>query len=200
MDLIVNEPTVAYKKRHFSVEEYLEMEKASQEKHEYFQGEIFAMSGASTNHNEIFTNLFVEIGNNLRGKKCRPFGSDMRMQIPTNGLFTYPDISIYCNNAKQSEADSESFIEPTVIIEILSPSTKNYDRGHKFELYKDIPTLKEYILIDSESVMVEAFYLNDKQQWALKKHKEISHTLQFISMGFEVALIDIYSRVKLNKE
>ncbi|RZL36420.1 MAG: Uma2 family endonuclease, partial [Pedobacter sp.] len=129
MEEIVNEPSVEYKKRHFTVAEYLEMEKASQEKHEYFQGEIFSMAGASTNHNEIFTNLFLEIGA-LLGKPCRPYGSDLRMQITANGLFTYPDISIYCNGLNHSDIDNESFIEPTLIIEILSPSTKDYDRGH----------------------------------------------------------------------
>ncbi|MCZ4222204.1 Uma2 family endonuclease [Pedobacter rhodius] len=195
MEEIVNEPSVACKKRHFTVEEYLEMEKASQEKHEYFQGEIFSMSGASTIHNRIFSNLFVAIGNKLKGKPCEPFGSDMRMHIPENTLCTYPDISIYCNDAKQSDVDDESFVEPTVIIEILSPSTKNYDRGHKFDLYKDISTLKEYILIDSESISVEAFYINEKQSWELIEYKETGDSLNFVSMGFEMALSDIYNRI-----
>ena len=196
MDETVNEPVVAYQKRHFSVAEYLEMEKASQEKHEYFQGEIFSMAGASTNHNEIFTNFFLEIGSKLKGKSCRPYGSDLRTQIVANGLFTYPDISIYCNDLSKSDVDDESFIEPTVIIEILSPSTKDYDRGHKFELYKDIPTLKEYILIDSESVLVESFYFDEKQNWELFKCLQMEDSLKIISMDFEVALSDIYNRVR----
>ncbi|WP_231427673.1 MULTISPECIES: Uma2 family endonuclease [Pedobacter] len=195
MEEIVNEPSVEYKKRHFTVAEYLEMEKASQEKHEYFQGEIFSMAGASTNHNEIFTNLFLEIGA-LLGKPCRPYGSDLRMQITANGLFTYPDISIYCNGLNHSDIDNESFIEPTLIIEILSPSTKDYDRGHKFDLYKDIPTLKEYILIDSEAISVEAFYLNGKQNWELIEYKKIDEAVKFVSMGFEVPLNEIYNRVR----
>jgi len=196
MEEIVNESGVEYKKRHFTVAEYLEMEKASQEKHEYFQGEIFSMAGASTNHNEIFTNVFLEIGGKLKGKPCRPYGSDLRTQITANGLFTYPDISIYCNGLNQSEIDDESFIEPTVIIEILSPSTKDYERGHKFDLYKDIPTLKEYILIDSEAVLIEAFYLNLKQNWELIEYREIGDAVKFISMDFAVALSDIYNRVR----
>jgi len=196
MDEIVNEPVVAYQKRHFSVAEYLAMEKASQEKHEYFQGEIFSMAGASTNYNEIFTNLFLEIGSKLKGKPCRPYGSDLRTHIVANGLFTYPDISIYCNDLSKSDVDDESFIEPTVIIEILSPSTKNYDRGHKFEQYKDIPTLKEYILIDSEAISAEAFHLNGKQNWELIEYKEFRDAVKFISMGFELALSDIYNRIR----
>ncbi|ARS40568.1 hypothetical protein CA265_13220 [Sphingobacteriaceae bacterium GW460-11-11-14-LB5] len=198
MDEIVNEPAVAYQKRHYTIEEYLEMEKASTVKHEYFQGEIFAMSGASENHNWIFTNIFLAVGSKLKGKSCYIFGSDMRMNIPENGLFTYPDISIYCNGLKHSEFDEDTSISPTVIIEILSPSTKNYDRGKKFKLYKDIPSLQEYIMIDSESVLVEAYYMNDEQNWILNKHEEISDRLILASMGFDVALSDIYSHVSFN--
>ena len=198
MDEIVNEPAVAYQKRHFTIEEYLEMEKSSPVKHEYYQGEIFAMSGAGLNHNEIFSNVFVEIGNKLKGKPCRPYGSDMRMNIPENTLFTYPDISIYCNGLKQSDVDENSFTLPTVIIEILSPSTKNYDRGKKFTLYKDIPSLKEYVMIDSESVSVEAYYLDDRQNWVVNKHELISDRVNLVSMGFGIALTDIYNHALFN--
>jgi Uma2 family endonuclease len=195
MDEIVNEPAVAYHKRYYTVEEYLEMEKPSTIKHEYFQGEIFAMSGAGDNHNDIFSNVFIEIGNKLKGKPCRPYGSDKRMTIPENTLFTYPDISIYCNGLIHSDIDEDTSISPTVIIEILSPSTKNYDRGKKFNLYKDIPTLKEYIMIDSESVLVEAYYINENKNWELKEHKEITDVLSFVSLGFDVALVNIYEHV-----
>ncbi|RLJ72708.1 Uma2 family endonuclease [Pedobacter alluvionis] len=192
MDEIVNEPVVAYQKRHYTVEEYLEMEKVSTEKHEYFQGEIFTMSGAGDNHNEIFSNVFIEIGNKLKGKPCRPYGSDKRMNIPENTLFTYPDISIYCNGLTHSDTDEDTSILPTAIIEILSPSTKNYDRGKKFMLYKDIPSLKEYIMIDSQSILVEAYYIDHEQNWVLNKHEELTDVLSFVSMGFDVALSDIY--------
>jgi Uma2 family endonuclease len=198
MDEIINEPAVAYQKRHYTVEEYLELEKPSTIKHEYFQGEIFAMSGAGDNHNEIFSNVFGEVVHKLNGKPCRAYGSDKRMNIPENTLFTYPDISIYCNGLIHSEIDGDTSISPTVIIEILSPSTKNYDRGKKFNLYKDIPSLKEYIMIDAESVSVEAYYINDEQKWALHQHQDISDTLTFVSMGFDVTLADIYSHVSFN--
>ncbi|WP_343522249.1 Uma2 family endonuclease [Pedobacter sp.] len=200
MDKVVNEPVAAYQKRHYTVEEYLEMEKPSTVKHEYYQGEIFAMSGAGDNHNEIFSNVFGEIAYKLKGKPCRPYGSDKRMHIPENTLFTYPDISIYCNGLTHSNADEDTSILPTVIIEILSPSTKNYDRGKKFNLYRDIPSLKEYIMIDSESVSVEAHHVNDEQNWILSKHEEITDVLSFVSMGFDVALSDIYYRVRFGKE
>ncbi|WP_293313473.1 Uma2 family endonuclease [Pedobacter sp. UBA5917] len=198
MENIVNEPAVAYQKRRYTVEEYLEMEKESTEKHEYFQGDIFAMSGAGFKHNILFSNIFLAVGNKLKGKSCNIFGSDMRMNIPENTLFTYPDISIYCDDVKHIDIDEETFILPTVIIEILSPSTKNYDRGKKFNLYKDIPSLKEYIMIDSESVSVEAYYINEEKEWILNDYKEISDTFTLVSMGFDVALADIYERVRFS--
>ncbi|WP_426324947.1 Uma2 family endonuclease [Pedobacter sp. R-06] len=207
MDVIVNEPVVAYQKRHYTVAEYLEMEKKSEVKHEYFQGEIFplhrdselddvnSMSDAAFNHNLIFSNVFGVLAHKLKGSKCIPFGSDMRMNIPENTLFTYPDISIYCNEIKHLSEDEDTILQPTVIIEILSSSTKNYDKGKKFNLYKDIPSLKEYIMINSESVSVEAFYIDHEQNWVLNKHQDISDTLNFVSMGFNVALTDIYNHV-----
>ncbi|MFW0716643.1 Uma2 family endonuclease [Pedobacter sp. N23S346] len=203
MDDIVNEPAVAYEKRRYTVQEYLEMEKVSQEKHEYFEGEIFplhrpdvtSMSGAGMNHNFIFTQLFTEIANKLKGSKCMPFGSDMRMNIPENSLFTYPDISIYCNEMKHMEEDEDTVLLPTVIIEILSPSTREYDRGHKFKLYREIPSLKEYIMIDSTAISVEAFHINENQNWELNEYKNIDESLNFFSLGFNVELKDIYQHV-----
>src|SRR6185295_12969706 len=103
-------------------------------------------------HGELFTRL--------KGNACKPYGSDLRIHIPGNTLFTYPDISIICGSIIPSDPDEDSSINPTVIIEILSPSTKDYDRGGKFLLYRDIPTLKEYILIDTESVLIEAHRIN----------------------------------------
>lgn len=199
MEEIVNEPAVAYQKSRYTIQQYLEMEKASTTKHEYFQGEVFAMSGAGDSHNEIFSNIFIEIGNKLKGKKCRPYGSDKRMQIPENTLFTYPDISIYCNDLIKSDQDDDTSILPVVIIEILSSSTRNYDRGQKFKLYREIPSLKEYILIDSESVSVEAFYINEKQNWELKEYKTLDENLAFVSFSFDVPLKAIYEHVKFKQ-
>lgn len=147
----LKEPAVAYGKNKFTVEEYLEMEKASTEKHEYYKGEIFSlhrgtnadiqlMSGAGIRHNMIQVNLLGILSTRLKGKSCRPFGSDMRINIPENTLYTYPDISIICGDIITSNEDEETATRPTVLIEILSPSTKQYDRGEKFKLYRDIPT------------------------------------------------------------
>lgn len=194
----VREPILAYGKKKLTIEEYLAFEREAEGKHEYFEGEVFAMSGAGTRHNIIFSNLFIELGTKLKGKPCMPFGSDMKVHIPENTLFTYPDISVFCGDKKQ--IDEEEFsISPTVIIEILSPSTKNYDRGGKFKLYRDIPSLKEFILIDTESVSIEAFRLNTTKHWELEEYKSINDSLLISSIDVSVSLTNIYSNTKLNQ-
>lgn len=192
----VREPILAYGKKKLTIEEYLAFERESEGKHEYFQGEVFAMPGAGTRYNIIFSNLFIELGTKLKGKPCMPFGSDMIVHIPENTLFTYPDISIFCDDKKQ--IDEEEFsVGPSVIIEILSPSTKNYYRGGKFKLYRDIPSLKEFILIDTESVSVEAFRLNATNHWELEEYKNIVEQLHIPAVDVTIPLQQIYSNTKL---
>lgn len=202
----VNEPIAAYGKKKFTVEEYLQMEKAAAERHEYYQGEIFqmlghgellAMSGAAPVHNMIFINMVACLANALTGKPCRPFGPDMRLNIPENTLFTYPDISIYCGDPENIPEDEESFIHPIVLIEILSPSTREYDRGGKFKLYRDIPTLREYILVDTAGVNVESFRLNSRQHWELEEYTLLSQTLEMPSISVSIPLDAIYATTKL---
>ncbi|MBC7553681.1 MAG: Uma2 family endonuclease, partial [Taibaiella sp.] len=159
----IREPLVAYNKQFFTVAEYLEMEQAAEEKHEYYKGEIFAMSGPKYQHVLVATNTLAALQQKLRGKPCRPLSSDMRIYIPKNSLFTYPDISVVCGEPEFLNNDEWNLLNPVVIIEVLSPSTKSYDRGDKFKLYRDIPTLKEYILIEPETVGIEAFFINDHQ-------------------------------------
>ena len=172
------------------------MENAATEKHEYYKGEIFAMSGAKLQHNIITTNVLVGLGNKLAGKPCRPFGSDMRIHIPKNTLFTYPDISVICGEVESLDNDEMNFLNPTLIIEVLSPSTKNYNRGEKFRLYRDIATLKEYILIDSESVGIEAFHINSSGHWELAEYLDILATLHIHSIDVTLQLGEIYKGSK----
>ncbi|MEJ7684892.1 MAG: Uma2 family endonuclease [Segetibacter sp.] len=151
MDLELREPLAIYGKKIFSIAEYLELETAAIEKSEYYQGEIFAMSGALLPHNIIKVNTLGYLHQKLKGKSCRPFNSDMRVHVEKNTLFTYPDISVVCGEPKTLNDDNFNLLNPRVIIEVLSKSTKNYNRGDKFKLYRDIPTLKEYILIELRS-------------------------------------------------
>ncbi len=201
----VREPVVVYGKEKFTAEEYLRMERAADEKHEYYKGEIFcmhghgdllAMSGAGENYNEIFSNLFGELSSRLKGKTCRPYGPDMRMNIPENTLYTYPDISIYCRKPVDGP-DDDIATSPTVIVEILSPSTRNYDMGGKFDLYRDILSLKEYILVDTQSVRVYVFRINDGGHWELEEYKSMQDTLLIKAIQISISLTDIYEAVKL---
>jgi Uma2 family endonuclease len=202
----VNEPIAVYGKKKFTVEEYLEFEKSATEKHEYYLGEIFdmsghgellAMSGASNRHNKIFSNLFGGLCIKLKGKLCQPYGSDMRIHIPENTLFTYPDITIICGDFISLDIDEDTIVKPTIIIEILSPSTMRYDRGDKFKLYRDVSTLKEYIMIDSKSISIEAFRINDKAHWELEEYKTISGELALPSLLISIPIADIYEGTKL---
>lgn len=191
------EPIHAYQKKFYTIEEYLEMENAALEKHEYYKGEIFAMSGASARHNIISINVIGILINALKGKSCQPYGSDMRIHIPENSLFTYPDISIICGDVVSSNEDEKTAIEPSVIIEILSPSTRNYDRGEKFMLYRAIPALKNYILVDSESIHVEHFAINKEGLWQLKEHNKIYEEIFIETLNVSLLMEDVYERSKL---
>ncbi len=195
---MIREPIPEYANQKISIEEYLAFERGSQEKHEYYKGEVFAMSGAGHRHNILFSHLFGELVLKLKGKACFPYGSDMRLHIPQNTLFTYPDISIYCGEMDDLQEDNA--INPTVLIEILSPSTRNYDRGGKFILYRAIPTLKEYILVDTDAVFVEAFRINQSGHWELEEYKSPDQLLAIPSLSITVALKEIYQGTKLLTE
>src|SRR5215211_4087365 len=119
----VREPAVDYSKKKYTIQEYLEIENAATEKHEYYRGEIFAMSGTKLTHNIITSNLHSHLGQKLRGKSCRPYGSDLRIHIEKNTLFTYPDISVICGDPITLNNDELNALNPTVLIEVLSPST-----------------------------------------------------------------------------
>ena len=193
----VRDPILVYNKLKLTVEEYLRFEKESLEKHEYYKGEIFSMAGASARHNVIFSNLFSELGSQLKGNACRPYGSDLRIHIPENSMFTYPDISIICGEIIPSDADSDSAVLPIILIEILSPSTRDYDRGGKFRLYRDIPSLKEFILIDSETICIEAFRINQQGHWELEEHRSHENTLDLPTVRVSMSLREIYAGTKL---
>jgi Uma2 family endonuclease len=193
----VREPLTVYNKSILTVEEYLQYEEAADQKHEFYRGEIFAMAGAGIRHNIIFSNVFIELGLRLKGKSCRPFGSDLRVHIPQNTLFTYPDITIICGDLSPSYHDENTVTSPAVLIEILSSSTKNYDRGIKFKLYRDIPTLKEYILIDSDSIGIEVFRINELRHWELEEYKTKSETLTIPSLNISLPLSEIFEGTKL---
>ncbi|MEP7142253.1 MAG: Uma2 family endonuclease [Ferruginibacter sp.] len=181
---------------YISEQDYLEAERKAFEKHEYYKGEIFAMSGASFRHNKIFKNLFVDIGSKLKGKSCQPYGSDLRIYIPSNTLYTYPDISIICGEEESTDDQFDTATNPSVIIEILSKSTRDYDKGSKFTLYRAIETLKEYVLVDSSNILVEKFIRNADDSWQLTEYKLLTDVFSISTVDINITLSDVYEGVK----
>ncbi|HEY6503561.1 MAG TPA: Uma2 family endonuclease [Chitinophagaceae bacterium] len=197
MENEVKEPAPKY--NYVSPEEYLEMERASEKKHEYFKGEVFAMSGASIPHNDIAYNINRLVAPFLHGKGCKIYGSDFRVHISENSLFTYPDFSIVCGKTETSDVYTDNLTNPAVIIEILSKSTKDYDRGTKFSLYRSIKTLKEYILIDSTTISVELFARQEDNSWNLTEFKQLSESFFISTISLLLSLKDIYEDVNIDE-
>ena len=181
---------------HITPEQYLESERLATEKHEYFEGEVFAMSGASFAHNDLFSNTFGELTIKLKGKGCRASGSDLRIHIPKNSLYTYPDISVICGERESTDDKFDTATNPTVLFEILSPSTSKYDRIIKFDLYRDIVSLKEYIMINSEKIQVLKHVRNPDNSWLMTVYESLDDSFSIQSIAVELKLSDIYFDVK----
>ena len=191
----VNEPALKY--NYISPEEYLEAERAGTQKHEYYRGEVFAMSGASIAHNIIFSNVFGELCVKMKNRECKPLGSDLRVHIPGNTLYTYPDIAIICG--KEQLEDTDNLLNPCVIIELLSKSTGNYDKGQKFTLYRDIISLQEYILIDTEKMHIEKHIRNTDNSWLLTEYKNMEDSFFINIVDITIQLKDVYADLSLHQ-
>ncbi|MBA2504070.1 MAG: Uma2 family endonuclease [Pyrinomonadaceae bacterium] len=183
--------------RHYTLEDYYAIEEMSEIKHEYYDGEIFAMVGASFNHNLIAGNLFAALKVKLKGTGCDALINDMRV-CTSEGLYTYPDIVAVCGEAKLSEDQIKALTNPTLIVEVLSESTKRYDRGQKFELYRSIETLREYVLVEQNRIFVERHEKIQSGDWARKEYATADATLELTSIDFRIALSDIYYRVEFD--
>ncbi len=179
-------------KDYITSEEYLTTEREVEFKSEYYQGEVVAMSGASFNYNVIAANLLGLLFG-LRKSGCQAFGSDLRLHIPLSSLYTYPDVSIICGKPEFLDQHQDTILNPSVLIEILSPSTEKYDRGKKFMLYRSIPTLQEYILIDSQFQLIEKYTRNADNHWVLTDYTQPEDSLVFTSISFKLSVQEIYS-------
>lgn len=174
-------------------EEYFELEKKSDIKHELFNGEIFAMSGGSFNHARISGNTFSAFNVKLRGKCCTPTNSDMRIETP-NGLITYPDTAIFCGQPELTENQC-ALLNPIVIIEVLSPSTRRYDESGKFALYRSIPSFQDYLLIDCEKIFVQHFRKIENNEWILHDYFYLADAIALNSIQETIYLYEIYDGI-----
>ncbi|MEZ4529320.1 MAG: Uma2 family endonuclease [Desulfobacterales bacterium] len=180
---------------YLSEEEYLEFERNSESKNEYFDGEIFAMSGASEAHNLIVANVIVTLGSQLKKKPCRVYPSDMRLKIESTKLYTYPDVMIVCGERKFGDKEKDMLLNPDVIIEVLSDSTESYDRGKKFSHYRQIASLKEYVLISQNIRKIEKFLKTESRQWIWEDTDEDYPEMILESVGCSLHLDEIYDKV-----
>jgi len=186
---------LAQEKKYITPEEYLALEEKAEYKSEYYQGEIFAMSGASFNHNVIAGNCYAGIHQIFRGRNCTVFNSDMRVLVRENGLYTYPDVSVICGEIKFSEGRNDTITNPSLIVEVLSKSTKDYDRGEKFELYRALPTLEDYVLIHQDKVHIEHFHKQADGKWLLTDICLLEETLMLESVEVSLSVRDLYEKV-----
>ncbi|HLO84211.1 MAG TPA: Uma2 family endonuclease [Nostocaceae cyanobacterium] len=175
-------------------QEYLDWEEKQEIKHEYIDGEVFAMTGGTIPHTTIALNLASGLRNHLRGGSCRAFMADAKVGVSENGPFHYPDVMVSCD---ERDRNAIKFIQyPCLIVEVLSPSTEAYDRGKKFQNYRQITTLQEYILIDAEKIGLDCFRLNDRGLWELHPYIE-GEEVHLTSVDFRFPISLIYEDVQL---
>jgi Uma2 family endonuclease len=193
MENIVDE--LAYKKDFKTIEKYIEIENTGEFRYELVDGKINTINGASLNHNRIVSTLIGEIGNFVKGKGYQLYASRFRLNIPSADAFTYPDISIVHGKTELAEHYFDSLLNPSVIIEVVSPPTESYDRGNKLFTYLQIASLKEYILIDSTSVKIQAITKKDDGLWKFENITDLNALLAISTIGQQLPLVDIYEGV-----
>ena len=180
------------KPKWLSYTEYLEREGVAATKNEYYAGEIFAMAGGSRRHNSITGNIFATLYTKLSHASCRPFLSDQRIRISQLDLGTYPDLSVVCGELEGDMIDPEAITNPCVLVEVLSPSTESYDRGKKFDFYRQIDSLEEYVLVSQQEPIVERFKRQPNGDWLMTVYKGMEATLNLTSIQADLQLQDIY--------
>lgn len=185
--------------KRYSVEDYLTLERASEIKHEFFDGEIFAMAGASESHNFIVGNLVREIGIIFKDRDCVVYPSDIRVRCRT-GLHTYPDVTIVCGQREYDDEPKDTLLNPTVLIEVLSPSTEAYDRGRKFDHYMTIESLKEYVLVSQDRTSISHFERQEDGHWLLTSITQMDQSLVLPSVDVSLPLTEIYDKVEFPPE
>lgn len=180
-------------------EEYLDIERNAEFKSEYYNGEMFALAGASYVHNKISSNIHVSLANQLKGKECQVFQSDLKTKEQVSGLFTYPDIVLICGEPEFYDEEKDVVVNPTVIMEILSKSTETYDRGFKFELYRRIKSLKDYLMVSQDKISIEYYSRNTDNSWTLKEFSNINQSIELKSIDCILDLKDVYLKIDLKK-
>lgn len=188
--------TALPKQKYVSPEEYLAAERESLERHEYFEGEIFLMSGASDEHNTIAMNTASELHQQLKKRPCKVYQSDMRVHIPKTGLYTYPDIAVVCDKPQfLPDEHFDTLTNPILIIEVLSSSTEGYDKGAKFDNYRSLESLREYVLISQDAKKIMRYTKQTNESWLLTDFIGDKTEIELSSIECALTTEDIYDKV-----
>jgi Uma2 family endonuclease len=181
-------------KPHITPEQYLTMERQAEFKSEYFAGEIFAMAGGSKEHNRISGNVFGLLWSQLRGRQCTPYNSDMKVRV-AGELYTYPDVTVVCGEEEFADEETDVLLNPTLIVEVLSPTTEAWDRGGKSEQYRQRESLQEYLLVAQDRPHIERYTRQASGEWLLTEVNGMEAVLTLPSIGCELPLSEVYGNI-----
>ncbi len=176
-------------------EEYLAAERKAEFKSEYFNGEVFAMSGASRRHDDLNVQMLLLLSRHLAGKGCRIHTGSMRVLVQPSGLYTYPDVSVVCGERQFSDAYVDTLVNPVLVVEILSPSTEDYDRGRKAKLYRETPSIREYVLVAQNSYEVELQRREADNSWRIFNASGLEASIELLSIGYTLSLRELYEPI-----
>lgn len=177
----------------YTAKEYLVLERASPYKSEFHDGQIYAMTGASRKHNLVSGNIYREISLRLKGRPCEAYVNDMRVKVAEARGYHYPDIAVVCGRAELEDEHGDTLLNPSVLIEVLSPSTESYDRGGKFANYRKIASLREYLLVAQDQPRIER-YLRQGEAWLLTEAEGLEATMRIETIGCALALREVYDK------
>jgi len=186
--------------RKYTLEEYAELEKKSEEKLEFYDGDVWSMAGASPKHETIVVNLSAELRNNFRGRGCRVFGSNLKVKVPICPPYRYPDVTALCGQpVYENFYGLEVLVNPSLIVEVLSPSTESFDLTDKFTYYKSIETFTEYLLISQDRPHVVLYTKQDEQVWLHREYNDLSAIVYLSSLDCEISLAEIYLDIEFEE-
>lgn len=187
-------------KKLVTADEYLRWERNAQHKSEFHNGEVYALAGASFVHNQIARNNLVYLGSFLKGKSCDIFPSDLRLNIPDYNVFAYPDLMIICGKPDFTDGHTDTITNPTVIFEVLSSSTADYDRGTKFMYYRSIPSLKQYVMIETALPKVVLHRKNEESHWELTDLEDVNGVVEIPVIEYQLPFSEIYRQVSFDSK
>jgi Uma2 family endonuclease len=177
-------------------QEYLDAEREAEGKSEYWHGQIYAVAGASPRHTLIAANIIISLGSRLKGRPCQVHTGDLRVAVSSTGLYTYPDVVIICGQPKYEDYQKDTLVNPTILVEVLSKSTESYDRGAKFQHYRSLESLTDYLLVSQDTATVEHRVRQPDDRWLLGIYQGLDSAVPLSSIGCELPLAEVYDKIE----